>query len=194
MKKVLVVDDTKNIREMLKTYLELEGFQVLEAVNAKEAIEIINAYDVSLVFTDIKMPEISGTELLRVIKKQNKNIIVIIMTAFGTIKNAVECTKLGAAAYLQKPFTTKKVKTVLDEILKKDSIKNNLNVYISLAKKLLDENELEKAEGVLKKALAMREDCGQVYFLFSILEEKKGNIEKSNKFLKASEIFNNKEL
>ncbi|QAA34145.1 response regulator [Clostridium manihotivorum] len=189
MKKVLVVDDTKNIREMLKTYLDMEGFHVFEAINATEAIEIIKNEDISIVFTDIKMPEVSGTELLRLIKKYNKSITVIVMTAFGTIKNAVECTKLGAAAYLQKPFTSKRVKAVLDEVLKKDSIKNNLIAHLTLAKKLIDENELEKAEEVLKKTLTIKDDCGETYYLISKLEELKGDMEKANRFRKTAEIF-----
>lgn len=189
MKKVLVVDDTKNIREMLVTYLNMEGFKVFEAINANEALDIIKTQDISIVFTDIKMPEVSGTELLRLIKKHNKNITVIVMTAFGTIKNAVECTKLGAAVYLQKPFTIKRVKAVLDEILKKDSLKNNISIHINLAKKLLAEGELEKAEEVLKKTLVLKDDCAEVYFLISKLESLRGNNEKAEKFLKTSEIF-----
>lgn len=189
MKKVLVVDDTKNIREMLVTYLNMEGFKVFEAINANEALDIIKTQDISVVFTDIKMPEVSGTELLRLIKKHNKNITVIVMTAFGTIKNAVECTKLGAAVYLQKPFTIKRVKAVLDEILKKDSLKNNISIHINLAKKLLAEGELEKAEEVLKKTLVLKDDCAEVYFLISKLESLRGNNEKAEKFLKTSEIF-----
>jgi DNA-binding NtrC family response regulator len=189
MKKVLVVDDTKNIREMLKTYLDMEGFHVFEAINANEAIDIIRKEEIAIVFTDIKMPEVSGTELLRYIKKYNKNITVIVMTAFGTIKNAVECTKLGAAAYLQKPFTSKRVKAVLDEVLKKDSIKNNLVAHLTLAKKLLDENEIEKAEEVLKKTLTIKDDCGETYFLIARLEELKGDIEKAERFKQTAEIF-----
>lgn len=189
LKKVLVVDDTKNIREMLVTYLNMEGFKVFEAVNANEALDVIKTQDISIVFTDIKMPEVSGTELLRLIKKHNKNITVIVMTAFGTIKNAVECTKLGAAIYLQKPFTTKRVKAVLDEILKKDSLKNNISIHINLAKKLLGEEELEKAEEVLKKTLVLKDDCAEAYFLIGKLESLRGNTEKAEKFLKTSEIF-----
>ncbi|GIM27522.1 hypothetical protein CPJCM30710_01880 [Clostridium polyendosporum] len=189
MRKVLVVDDTKNIREMLVTYLNMEGYKVFQAINANEALDIIKNEDISIVFTDIKMPEVSGTELLRLIKKHNKSITVIVMTAFGTIKNAVECTKLGAAVYLQKPFTIKRVKAVLDEIIKKDSLKNNISIHITLAKKLLGEGELEKAEEVLKKTLVLKDDCAEVYFLISKLESLRGNNEKAEKFLRTSQIF-----
>ena len=65
------------------------------------------------------MPGISGTELLKNIKEERENCPVIIMTAFATVKNAIECTKLGALVYLQKPFSTDRINSVLAEIEEK---------------------------------------------------------------------------
>lgn len=113
MKKVLVVDDTKNIRMLLTTCLELEGFEVLAVDNGEKAIEIFETGNIDLAFVDVKMHGISGTEVLRTIRERNINTPVIIMTAFATIKNAVECTKMGAVEYLQKPFTALKIKNIL---------------------------------------------------------------------------------
>lgn len=189
LKKVLIVDDTKNIREMLKTFLVMEGYKVFEATNGEEALNIVTTNKISLVFTDIKMPGMSGTELLKSIKKYDKNITVIVMTAFGTIKNAVECTKFGASTYLQKPFTAKRVKVVLDDVLKKDSLKNNINAYIALAKKLIFEQEFDKADEVLKKALALNSSNGEIYYLIGDLYEKKGDLEKGLKFKETAKIF-----
>ena len=72
--------------------------------DAVSAGKFMQASPVDLVFLDIKLPEISGTEVLRRMRKMNKTSPVIIMTAYPTIKNAVECTKLGAVAYLAKAF------------------------------------------------------------------------------------------
>lgn len=116
MPKVLVVDDTKNIRNMLTTCLEIEGYKVVSASNGREAFDLLHAGEFDLVFLDIKLPEISGTEVLRRIREMGNTVPVIIMTAFATVKNAVECTKPGAVAYLQKPFTAEKVRHVLAEI------------------------------------------------------------------------------
>lgn len=190
MKKVLIADDTKNIREMLKTFLVMEGYKVFEATNGEEALNIVTTNKISLVFTDIKMPGMSGTELLKSIKKYDKNITVIVMTAFGTVKNAVECTKFGASTYLQKPFTAKRVKVVLDDVLKKDSLKNNINAYIALGKKLIFEEEFDKADEVLKKALALNNSNGEIYYLIGDLYEKKGDLEKGLKFKETAKIFN----
>ena len=117
IKKVLVVDDTKNIRTLLTTCLEIEGYQVLTANDGKQALEMLAGERFALVFLDIKLPEFSGTEVLRKMREHGDHTPVIIMTAFATVKNAVECTKLGAVAYLQKPFTADKVRHVLQEIL-----------------------------------------------------------------------------
>lgn len=117
MKNALIVDDTKNIRSLLTTCLELEGYTVCSAGNAKEGLQYFESERFDIAFIDIKMPEMSGTELFKTIRKKNIMTPVIIMTAFATVKNAIECTKLGAVAYLQKPFTPDRVKNVLNETL-----------------------------------------------------------------------------
>jgi len=189
MRTILVVDDTKNIREMLKTFLQLEGYRVFEAKNADEALEIFNSHQIDLMFTDIKLPNISGTELLKQVKKINQSTTVIVMTAFGTIKNAVECTKFGAAAYLQKPFTTKRVKFVLDEVLRKSTIKKDVNSYITLSKKLIKEKDYLKAEDVLNKSLSIDKENKEIYLLISEIAEMQGNEEKAKKFSSMAQIL-----
>jgi len=123
MERVLVVDDTKNIRTLLSKCLELEGYQVETAADGKEAIGKIMAETYDLIFLDIKMPQFSGTEVLKKIRENGINTPVIIITAYATIKNAVECTKMGAVAYLQKPFTAEKVKKTLEEMKKEGEMK-----------------------------------------------------------------------
>jgi len=113
MKKALVVDDTKNIRKLLKTSLELNEYIVTEALNGLEALEILSREPFDLIFLDIKMPALSGTEVLKRIREDGIFSTVIIMTAFPTVKNAVDCTKLGAVEYLLKPFTTDKINSLI---------------------------------------------------------------------------------
>ena len=95
MKRVLVIDDTKNIRILLSTCLELRGYEVITADNGLEALNIINNTNeaIDLIFLDIRMPGISGTEVLKNIKEARMSCPVVIMTAFATVKNAIECTK-----------------------------------------------------------------------------------------------------
>lgn len=116
MKTALIVDDTKNIRILLSHCLKDSGFTVHCASNGSEALELISVIDFDIGFIDIKMPTMSGTALLEKIRQDGYEFNIVIMTAFATIKNAVTTTKLGAIAYLQKPFTANTIHKILDEI------------------------------------------------------------------------------
>lgn len=120
MRTVLVVDDTKNIRLLLSKCLENENFIVHSATNATDALDLVSKHTFDVAFIDIKMPNISGTALLELLRKAGHTFPVIIMTAFGTIKNAVTTTQMGAKAYLQKPFTSSTIRKTLLEVFPND--------------------------------------------------------------------------
>ena len=180
MKKVLIVDDTKNIRFLLTTFLKSENYDVYNASNGEEALELFKKELFDLAFLDIKMPEISGTEILKKIRKLGINIPVIIMTGFATVKNAVECTKLGAVAYIQKPFTTEKIRTVLNELV--NSSTNDINYYINSGKIFLLDNNYNSSYDMFKKALSIDPTNKEIYRLISELYEKMGNNKEANRF------------
>ncbi|MGY0374461.1 response regulator [Clostridium sp. JNZ J1-5] len=196
MKKVIVVDDTKNIRTLLTTCLEVEGYIVFNAKNAEEALNIIKQEDIDLAFIDVKMPGISGTELLKKVKELNIDILVVIMTAFPTVKNAVDCTKLGAVTYLQKPFTAERVKNLLKEIYEsvEEKEKRDLNMYITSGKELLEKGDFEKALKALKKALEIEPTKGETYYLIGRVYEGKNLKNDANKFYSTAKTFGFKEL
>lgn len=183
MKKVLVVDDTKNIRHLLSTCLELEKFEVFTAGDGKQALELILEQDFDLIFLDIKLPEYSGTEVLRKIREQQINTPVVVMTAFATVKNAVECTKLGAVAYLQKPFTAEKVRNILKEIpwLDEDDL-SKVSFHLNTAKGFISTGKLDEAYHHLKQALAITPDCGEIYALIADIYNAQGLIDEANRF------------
>ena len=105
MMKILVVDDEAPIREMLQKGLsQMGGFSVEVAQNGLEAVEKIEKDVFDLVLTDLKMPEMDGIELLKVVKGTRPEIMVILMTAYGSIETAVEAMKLGANDYITKPI------------------------------------------------------------------------------------------
>lgn len=192
MKKALVIDDTKNIRTLLTTCLEMNNYEVITAKGGEEAVNAFKRQKFDIAFLDIKMPEISGTEVLRQIRSLNINTPVIIMTAFATVKNAVDCTKLGAVAYLQKPFTSEKIKSLLNEIEKDETLITDISDYISYSKKLIKENKLEEALKFLNKALAVKANDGQIYYLIAICYKRMGKEEECRKFYKAAQVFDYK--
>ena len=192
MKKALVVDDTKNIRTLLTTCLEMNNYEVITAKDGEEAVNQFKKQKFDIAFLDIKMPEISGTEVLRQIRSLDINTPVIIMTAFATVKNAVDCTKLGSVAYLQKPFTSEKIKSLLNEIEKDETLITDISNYISYSKKLIKENKEEEALKFLNKALALKADDGQIYYLIAVCYKHMGKEEEAKKFYKASQVFDYK--
>ncbi|MFC1856028.1 response regulator [Thermodesulfobacteriota bacterium] len=101
---ILIVDDEESITELLSDYLEQEGFSVQSTNNPLEALTIVENENIKIILTDIKMPELSGIELLEKVKKINGLIQVIIMTGYGTLENTVQCLEQGANDYLLKPF------------------------------------------------------------------------------------------
>lgn len=105
MRRVLVVDDKELMRDSVSTMLAREGWTVQSASNGATALRIIGEKKPDAVVTDLQMPEMSGVELLREIRRFDEQMPVVFMTAFGTVESAVEAMKLGAYDYLTKPFT-----------------------------------------------------------------------------------------
>lgn len=189
MKKALVVDDTKNIRNLLTTCLELNGYEVVTANNGIEALEMFQAESFDLAFLDIKMPELSGTEVLRRIRAMYISTPVIIMTAFATVKNAVECTKLGAVAYLQKPFTAEKVTVVLQELMNNHFHYLEETRQIHSAKSLIEVGKYDEALNLLKGTLSLNPTSSDCYYLIGLSFEKRGDKSIAEKFYKTADIF-----
>lgn len=193
MKKVLVADDTKNIRNLLTTCLELEGYEVVQANDGMKALEILLNSKVDLIFLDIKMPQISGTEVLRQIREKGISTPVIIMTAFATVKNAIECTKLGAVAYLQKPFSPEKIKLVVEDIcnVKTDSENKfeDIEKEIAIIESKISNNDYNEALTLLKKAISIDTTNPKIYYLFSKAYEGIGDSENAQKFFYTYKMF-----
>ncbi len=101
---VLVVEDDQTLREALCDTLDLAGYRVVAAADARTALEILRRETISMVVTDVQMPEMDGHALLQQIKADRPQLPVLLMTAYGTVKNAVAAMRDGASDYLVKPF------------------------------------------------------------------------------------------
>jgi two-component system response regulator PilR (NtrC family) len=102
--RILIVDDEQSMRDMLRIVLRRDGFDVTLAANGKEAIELLQKERIDLLLSDIRMPDVSGVEVLRAAKDVNKDIVAFMMTAFASTDSAVEAMRLGAVEYFTKPF------------------------------------------------------------------------------------------
>lgn len=104
--KVLIVDDEKLMRISLESQLKKEGYDVTSMDNAIDGLKIVKSEEFDVVLTDLRLSGMSGIDFLKEVKKYNQEIIVVIMTAYGTLESAVSAIKEGAYDYIAKPFST----------------------------------------------------------------------------------------
>jgi two-component system response regulator HydG len=125
---VLVVDDAPDALELMQRNLEANGYRVFTASGAVDAIRILDSAPVDLVITDLKMPKVSGLDLVRHVRENLKDTEVIMITGYPTIQGAVTAIKMGSQEYLAKPFTEEEllsaVRRVLDMLKTRRSAQN----------------------------------------------------------------------
>ncbi len=114
-KRILIVEDEEKLRRVLELQLASAGFDVDKAATAEEGLRVVDRAD--LVLTDLKLPKMDGLELLAVIRRQNAQVPVIMMTAFGSVETAVEAMKAGATDFLMKPFSLDHLMQVVSKAL-----------------------------------------------------------------------------
>lgn len=117
--KILVVDDEESLREFLEIMLKREGYEVTTAADGDQAIKIMMKKNFDLVITDLQMPKVHGMEVLAKAKDIDHNVVVIVITAFGSTESAVEAMKLGAYDYMTKPFKIDEIKLIIKKALEK---------------------------------------------------------------------------
>jgi two-component system NtrC family response regulator len=133
---ILVVDDEPNSRFGICHILTEEGFNVISAENGRRALEILNTDSVNIIITDEKMPDLSGMELLAEVKKTDRQMPVILITAFGSVSMAVEALKQGAFYFFEKP------------------VFNNLEQFITIIRQALRTQEMEREIDHLRKEVS----------------------------------------
>ncbi len=101
---VLVVDDERNMLMVMQMTLEEAGYRVLTADRGDDAVGLLRDPDLAVVLSDLKMPGMGGGELIARVQRERPDVPVIVVTAFGSIRSAVECLQAGASDYLTKPF------------------------------------------------------------------------------------------
>lgn len=114
---MVVIDDDLGIRNLLETVFEEEGYRVFSAERADEGMDLLCLKNPSIVFLDVRLPDTHGIDLLKRIKRFDRNITVIMITAYGDSKDAVKCMTLGAAAYVTKPFDVQYVSMLVQNQL-----------------------------------------------------------------------------
>jgi DNA-binding NtrC family response regulator len=163
---VLIVDDEQSQRLILSGYLKQKGYNIFEASSGSEALKITDNNLIDIVLSDFKMPEMNGIELLEKLKQKNPEIAVVIITAFGTIEDAVRAMKQGAFDYLTKPVDLDELEFIIKRISERQQLISENKI---LKEQLQDKNKIsgivaysEKMESVLNTALRVAESKATV--------------------------------
>jgi two-component system response regulator AtoC len=117
-KQILVVDDEANLRRVLSAQLARDGYEVHTAEDGEAALAFLKEHHIDMVITDLRMPKVDGMDLLRAALRDDPSRPVVMMTAHGTIDNAVEALKTGAFDYITKPFDQNEVRVVVKKALR----------------------------------------------------------------------------
>lgn len=155
--KVLIVDDEVLVREFLLETLNRKGIDAATADDGYKAIELLQDNEYDLIITDMKMPGVTGIDLLKKVKELYPRTVVVVITAYATVENAVEAMRLGAFNYLLKPFTPETIETIIDKASEHLTIINENTYHRRQAAS--SENEIVVASSHMKKII---ENIGQI--------------------------------
>jgi DNA-binding NtrC family response regulator len=146
MPTILIVEDEAKMRRLLELNLGEDGFATLSAGDAEAGLKLLRENSVDLVVTDLKLPGMNGLEFLQAIKRQNAALLVVVMTAFGTVETAVEAMKAGASDYVLKPFSLSEMRMVVrKELDVRDLREENRSLREALGKRYVHPNVVARS-------------------------------------------------
>jgi DNA-binding NtrC family response regulator len=146
-KRILVVEDEEKLRRVIELQLAASGFEVDKAATAEEGLRIVDRAD--LVLTDLKLPQMDGLEFLTLIRRQNAQTPVVMMTAFGSVETAVEAMKLGANDFLLKPFSLDHLMQVVHKALEVRALREeNSSLKAELGRRYEFDNIIGRSPGM----------------------------------------------
>ncbi|MHB9943957.1 response regulator transcription factor [Clostridium botulinum] len=135
MSNILIIEDEKRVSEVLKAYLEKEGYKVYCTTKGLESIEIFKSIDIQLIILDLMLPDISGEEVCRIIR-QSSDVHIFMLTAKGALNDRIEGLNIGADEYLIKPFSPRELTARVNALFRR------LSTYNSTSNSIFDDGRL----------------------------------------------------
>jgi DNA-binding NtrC family response regulator len=157
--RILFVDDDKDILTMVQQYLEMQGYDVTTVNSGLKALDLVKDQKIDIIFTDYKMPEFNGLELLAAVKQSNPEIEVIIVTGYGSMESAIQAMKFGSYDYLQKPFKLDHLKLIIDRIGEEKKVQNK---ELLIRKRSRDRYKFDQLIGINPKMQQVYDLIGTV--------------------------------
>src|SRR5579863_1525184 len=146
-KRILVVEDEDKLRRVIELQLQSAGFDVDKSPTAEEGLKIVDRAD--LVLSDLKLPNMDGLQFLSLIRRQNSQVPVVMMTAFGSVETAVEAMKAGATDFLLKPFSLDHLMQVVHKALEMRDLRDeNRALKQELGRRYEFDNIIGRSEGM----------------------------------------------
>jgi DNA-binding response OmpR family regulator len=200
---LLIVDDEPNVRLMFRTALESSGYRLTEAEDGATALMWLENSPVDLVLLDLHMPGIGGMDVLESLRKTGNDVPVVIVTAHGSVPNAVEAMKLGAIDFEEKPLSPEALRRVVAEVLARHAVTRpgpasrvsesevvtaagQFAHDLTRAKRALNCRGFDEAEVFLKQAIALRPDSAEAHNLMGVLQELRNEHDVSYRAYKAA--------
>ncbi|MEM8808272.1 MAG: response regulator [Cyanobacteria bacterium P01_G01_bin.38] len=178
MPNILIVDDEKNIRLTIAQALESQGHETAVAADGRSALSTLREKAFDLMLLDLNMPGLNGVEVLTQAIEQQPGLKVAIISAHGTVDNAVEAMKLGALDFLQKPFTPNELRDLVKQILDRSTVAENPTDYasqVAAARHHANERQFERAIDLIQTAISTHPDKPDAFNLLGELLEIKGD-------------------
>jgi len=150
---ILIVDDEDFLRDQLARILGEEGYAVRGVEAGKQALEVVDREGIDLVLLDLNLPDLHGIEVLRELRARDPDLLVIVVTGYGSVESAVESLKLGAYDYIKKPFKADAIKLIVRLALETQRLRRRVRV--------LEERELGSGQAVVAESPAMSEILSQ---------------------------------
>jgi len=166
--KVLVIDDNKELTNIIERYLEQRGFDVISAYTVEEAMNVIERQErIDVILLDLMLPDMHGLEFLKIIREHEKNVAIIVITGLKDLNTVIEVMKAGADDYLVKPFRLGELEEKINEILYKKAMSEPVK------ERLTADRAMEVIDTTPYKG-------GMLKFSFSDIEELNKFVEKVN--------------
>ena len=174
---VLIVEDEPNVRLVFRTALESQNYALSTAEDGPTALSMIPAARPDLILLDLRMPGMGGLEVLRTLREQGVQVPVIIITAYGSVPDAVAAMKLGAVDFLAKPLTPEALRRAVAEVLGRQEPPptqpeaDPATRTLQDAKRELNARDFDRADNLLKTALELNPRLAEAHYLRGVLHE-----------------------
>jgi DNA-binding response OmpR family regulator len=185
---ILIVDDERNVRLTYRAALD-SMFQVDEADSAAKAMEMFLAHRYDVAILDLRMPGMTGLELLEQMNHAGINTPVVFITAYADVPNAVNAMKFGAIDFLQKPITPDQLRAIVKDVLVRHSLDErktpeprNFDYYLRCAKRAINLRDFAAARSNLISALELEPDSPQALNLAGVMFEMREEFDQARRY------------